>query len=280
MSRRRRPGFTLIELLVVIAVIAILVAILFPVFAQARDKARMSVCVSNMQQMGHAMMMYVQDYDETFPYIRFTCHGGPPPQNGDCYNWRNVIRPYLRNLDVFGCPSNPFSKSIRGRPIRNTYPPKPGDNAEGWQFEPEKRMPISYLMNSCPITGNPADSKQVRGSRPLRQSQLARPADTILICEGVYPDSDVWVIQLWLKDWCPSVFVHPTGKQANFIFYDGHVRSRKWLDTVYPLTQNNRQASEPNPSPTNTSLKCANPTVAPSSPAAAVYRTKECLAYQ
>src|SRR5437879_3667599 len=77
LAMRRRSAssraFTLIELLVVIAIIAILAAILFPVFAQARERARMSACISNMRQTANALMMYVQDYDETFPYIRF--HG-------------------------------------------------------------------------------------------------------------------------------------------------------------------------------------------------------------
>src|SRR3954447_724453 len=66
-TRRSRRGFTLIELLVVIAIIAILAAILFPVFAQAREKARQVGCLSNLKQMGTATMMYVQDYDETYP---------------------------------------------------------------------------------------------------------------------------------------------------------------------------------------------------------------------
>src|SRR5437762_4120123 len=66
---RRRVGFTLIELLVVIAIIAILAAILFPVFAQARSKARQATCISNLKQLGNAMLMYVQDFDETFPFV-------------------------------------------------------------------------------------------------------------------------------------------------------------------------------------------------------------------
>src|ERR1043166_7135749 len=108
-SRRKSPsGFTLIELLVVIAIIAILAAILFPVFAQAREKARMTACLSNMKQIGTALTMYNQDYDETFPYIRF--------KSDASYVWRNAIRPYLKNLDVLGCPSNPWSKSIAGHP--------------------------------------------------------------------------------------------------------------------------------------------------------------------
>ena len=67
MRRRRAPGFTLIELLVVIAIIAILAAILFPVFAQARESARQSTCLSNIKQIGISMAMYIQDYDGTYP---------------------------------------------------------------------------------------------------------------------------------------------------------------------------------------------------------------------
>src|SRR3569833_2553172 len=78
---RRSTAFTLIELLVVIAIIAILAAILFPVFAQAREKARQITCTSNMKQIGLAMMQYVQDYDETYPLSLFN-YPAPPPDPG------------------------------------------------------------------------------------------------------------------------------------------------------------------------------------------------------
>src|SRR2546428_695494 len=135
MLRARRPGFTLIELLVVIAIIAILAAILFPVFAQVRDKARMSACVSNMRQIGSGLMMYAQDYDETFPRDFFM-------DKEPIYVWKNAIRPYLKSLDVLMCPSNPFSRSVPRSPYSD--PPRPGSNARGWEYEPEQRMPISY----------------------------------------------------------------------------------------------------------------------------------------
>src|SRR5712671_3082141 len=128
MQRTRKSAFTLIELLVVIAIIAILAAILFPVFAQARERARMTACLSNMKQIGLGLMMYTQDYDETYPYIRF--HGSDAIKGHNTYVWRNAIRPYLKSIDVMACPSNPFSRSIAGRPGPNN-PPKVGDNAEG-----------------------------------------------------------------------------------------------------------------------------------------------------
>src|SRR5213592_5012251 len=106
-------GFTLIELLVVIAIIAILAAIVFPVFAQARDRARMSACLSNMKQIGTSLMLYVQDYDETYPYIRF--HGVDTPPGANAYVWKNAISPYLKSLDVLACPSNPVSRTVPGQ---------------------------------------------------------------------------------------------------------------------------------------------------------------------
>jgi prepilin-type N-terminal cleavage/methylation domain-containing protein/prepilin-type processing-associated H-X9-DG protein len=104
MLRTRRPAFTLIELLVVIAIIAVLAAILFPVFAQARDKARSVSCLSNQKQLGHALMMYTQDYDEKTIWF---WNGSVAAWNKDnlAGYWYQALMPYVKNAGVFRCPS-------------------------------------------------------------------------------------------------------------------------------------------------------------------------------
>jgi prepilin-type N-terminal cleavage/methylation domain-containing protein/prepilin-type processing-associated H-X9-DG protein len=93
----KRSGFTLIELLVVIAIIAILAAILFPVFAQAREKARAITCVSNEKEIGLAMLQYVQDYDETFPLLSYNDNGS----YGGTHEWSYTINPYVKSGNTY-----------------------------------------------------------------------------------------------------------------------------------------------------------------------------------
>ncbi len=103
--RKTSKGFTLIELLVVIAIIAILAAILFPVFAKAREKARQASCLSNLKQLSVGVLMYTQDYDETMPSF------AQNTSNDDNWTkvtyWRGLIRPYVNNVKIYTCPSNP-----------------------------------------------------------------------------------------------------------------------------------------------------------------------------
>src|SRR5215210_1743473 len=117
---RRLRAFTLIELLVVMAIIAILAAILFPVFAQAREKARQVSCLSNLKQLGTAWMMYVQDYDEYTPMGRACssyprrginqggsceCGASAPFSDGTYANWADLIQPYVKNRGLLMCMS-------------------------------------------------------------------------------------------------------------------------------------------------------------------------------
>src|ERR1700760_1669527 len=97
-----KKGFTLIELLVVIAIIAILAAILFPVFAKVREKARAISCLSNEKQIGLGMMQYIQDNDENFPLNNFAY----PTTSGDRHGmWTKQIQPYTKSVDIFKCAS-------------------------------------------------------------------------------------------------------------------------------------------------------------------------------
>lgn len=165
-SGKRQSGFTLIELLVVIAIIAILAAILFPVFAQARDKARQASCLSNMKQVGTGLLMYSQDYDETLArswygpegYLPTTKAGATP----DRYKWMDAIYPYIKNEQVFSCPSAPkdFPYMTRERlPVRD-----------------DNRFYGSYSMNQA---GGPNFSPW---GRSLAAVDL--PADTVWVVDG------------------------------------------------------------------------------------------------
>ena len=129
-GRRVRGGFTLIELLVVIAIIAILAAILFPVFAQARDKAREATCLSNNKQIGLAVQMYLQDYDNTYPaqkadgiYV-FAAQGKDQGQN-----YYDELAPYIKNGLVWICPSDKLNPTNE-KPAR-LAPPSQGYHMNG-----------------------------------------------------------------------------------------------------------------------------------------------------
>ncbi len=118
MRANRQRGFTLIELLVVIAIIAILAAILFPVFAQAREKARQTQCLSNLKQVGTGVLMYANDYDNRVPIFCF----------GEGYQLATRLLPYTKNRDIFRCPSWPFTRGA----VQTVQ--RPGTSAENWDW--------------------------------------------------------------------------------------------------------------------------------------------------
>ncbi len=132
-------AFTLIELLVVIAIIAILAAVLFPVFARARESARKTTCTSNLRQLGQALTMYLQDYDDTFPTANFNDMVGFafPPQlhvdgSGNPVNLPDIVQPFVKNRQIFVCPT------MRAQPGRAQQHPSDYNYlcVHGWHVVP------------------------------------------------------------------------------------------------------------------------------------------------
>jgi len=194
---RRRGGFTLIELLVVIAIIAILAAILFPVFARAREKARQSSCLSNVKQLLLALLQYVQDYDETLPHAyRYNAPGVSP--TGE--TWDVVIEPYLKNLQVLVCPSD--------------------TSRRGYGYN------MDYLGYS--FAGYPSQHQR-------RLAQITKPAETVFICDSnnyvaYYYNSRSRFTSNLANGWDPNDRGGGAGLRhndgSNYGFVDGHA---KWV---------------------------------------------------
>jgi len=207
-----RKGFTLIELLVVIAIIAILAAILFPVFAKVREKARQTQCLSNLKQIGLAMAQYSQDNDETL-VPRVNNDGGVP--------FEDLLIPYTKSVGIYMCPSNPRNKDI-ACPLCLTP-----------EFRPKSIQHVSYGANTA---GGFSDLN----GRPL--SFVQAPAQVIALCESTaawtdfYPDSDGtnWrsVEQVGSPDnYNGNLFAGHTGT-TNLLFLDFHVKAMRPMATL------------------------------------------------
>jgi len=230
LPRRGQQGFTLIELLVVIAIIAILAAILFPVFAQARSKARQAMCLSNMKQIGLAFSMYTQDYDENMcpVYIQGAATPSPTTEVAEggllwykedyLKTWHKLLLPYTKNVFVFKCPEAPFGDFGGPSAVNVNY----GAN----------RDIFSYL------DVRPGATNTVRSL-----AAIPKPADTIAIldCGRWYfdwsivkpgPANSKWYIPNDPRPcgtetaFCPSDKRHNGG--VNIAWADGHA---KWMKT-------------------------------------------------
>ena len=195
--RQTRLGFTLIELLVVIAIIAILAAILFPVFAQAREKARSISCLSNMKQIGTAAMMYVQDYDERFPsdagVARPACAAALDGDWGKDF-WMFHFFPYIKQragniqnkgASVYNCPSGSVLQQMDMTGDYVCYGFTPQWLQQNWNLIPDSAGNFSWY-NSYSINEHIADSEFPNIEGP----ELARweaPADSFLLARATSP---------------------------------------------------------------------------------------------
>ncbi|MBM3495587.1 MAG: prepilin-type N-terminal cleavage/methylation domain-containing protein [Armatimonadetes bacterium] len=166
---RKAVGFTLIELLVVIAIIAILAAILFPVFAQARDKARQAACISNCKQIMTSALMYLQDYDEVFHRIKSGVvawsDNCPPVEPDQMFGSEDMLHPYVKNGGVWKCPSDSILR----------------DDCGCERYGTGIGYPISYSWTHYQ-TGNPYNTFGVHAyyndQSSLPQAAVGAPAET------------------------------------------------------------------------------------------------------
>ncbi len=249
----KRRGFTLIELLVVIAIIAILAAILFPVFSQAREKARQASCISNERNMAMAAMQYINDYDEQLmPSECWDCGGQTGDRHDPNRRWLVRIQPYMRNIQIFDCPSG-------GTDTLDFSPPKwsPGGDPDiwgpltygwGWTFPGAwrgLRIGYGYSLRVGGWTDNAGQAGNPnKVSRGRSIAQIQRPAETLLIADSAHKDaccnrivsanactSGWWCNQPWaVGEWNDEKRARYTRHHegSNLIHCDGHVKWYRW----------------------------------------------------
>ena len=229
----RRKAFTLIELLVVIAIIAILAAILFPVFARARENARRASCLSNMKQIGLGIMQYTQDYDEHLPtrYNYYATSGGYTLPNGSAGStailWYMEIYPYVKNYQVYQCPSDTLHTYTGGYTGSFSY---------GVNFTPS-----AFCSTNCGVAMFPGNS--LGGTSPgASLAAIDDVSGTIMITDSKYylVEHDHVLTASEATDpangaCAPASPYNWSGCVAarhldtvNTLFVDGHVKSMKW----------------------------------------------------
>jgi prepilin-type N-terminal cleavage/methylation domain-containing protein/prepilin-type processing-associated H-X9-DG protein len=215
-NMHRRKGFTLIELLVVIAIIAILAAILFPVFAQAREKARSASCQSALKQYGLGMNMYAQDYDETYPYL--TCGS---TSAGTKTIWISRLYPYIKNKDIWKCPSFANDRF-------DVYNNK--DEIRFWDYG------TGYGINGRVFPN-------VACTGTVSMASINTPAETFMIIDTQAPyeiDGKAGTYGYYWAFYLSYIrFNHTDG--ANAAFFDGHVKhvSKGFVTNEYKPTKPN-----------------------------------------
>ena len=236
----KRSAFTLIELLLVIAIISLLAAILVPVFARAREKARQTSCSSNLKQIGLGLMQYVQDFDETYPFTfyGYTLGVGNTYVPGAGYHWTGAIQPYIKSTAVFSCPSNTKNGGFPNSPVTATTPISYGANGYSLFSFGNARA----LLGDGTIPQNPAQPQY-----PLIDSKILSSSQMIAVTETIEPNYsffdvaaysilgtpdpiDCGVANSWNR-WGGCLFAGHSGR-TNYLFADGHVKALLPLQTI------------------------------------------------
>ena len=241
-SQRTSPrsgAFTLIELLVVIAIIAILAAILFPVFAKARERAKSTTCINNEKQIGIALMTYASDYEDRFPRSAWNNNDASHPfMDQDCpsFGYDLVIMPYVKNWDVFVCPNQVFWGTWADGNAKVKPNPAPPSPHKGF---------VSYGFSWAVIAVQ--DARGSKGRVAIKD--FKDPAGTILLAENEWGWHDTFEPATYkgvstgspgnLTNLCntPEMrarYPERHSGRGSYIFSDGHVATLSYAQTKEP----------------------------------------------
>lgn len=234
--KRGGYGFTLVELLMVIAIIAILSSILFPVFGQAREKARQSLCISNLRQLGMAAMLYAQDYDERMPNAQWIGPAAFPPNWSFGLSSRDLLEPYVKNNGVFTCPSDTELSVMlvrsAGKPFGLSYqfhgnPLGHGNNiVKQVYFNDPNGKPMREPENSVPLSWQEQVGKKASPVTGTALSAITHPADTWAFADawpGVH-GGELTSYFAGTRSYMLTAEDRPFRRGVNLVYVDGHTR--------------------------------------------------------
>jgi len=252
--KTRHNAFTLIELLIVVAIIGLLAALLFPVFARARENAKRASCQSNLKQIGLGLLLYAQDYDEMMTRACYTndssCSEKTTEENANParHKWMDAIFPYVKSEQLFVCPSAPKNKVV-GNPSTKYSPERYRFRGNLSSGQTTFAFGSYGINNAYPLNS----AWQVFGPMGKKISTMATPATTVLATDGngsyeFGPGTGTpSVVMVTRTDVEPNIMVNTAGslgnqdvaaaaivqrhlEMTNVLFCDGHVKTQKLTD--------------------------------------------------
>ena len=214
-----KRGLTLLEIVVAVLIIAVLAALLFPVFAKARDDGHRLTCVSSIKQLDLGLLLYIQDFDQTYPNSRFWPLGSQQAGNLEQNSWRSVLLPYVTSSATFRCPQNPDSQRQSSDPrFKISY-------AANMAFNPRD---YPRLPTALTATGSGLFGKDL--SPGVKISQVVHPAECIAIVEITKSPLCSFVVDIandrqdGYSAYSDCLFTGHVGC-SNYAFADGHVKA-------------------------------------------------------